>query len=85
MKEEFVDSETGWFASRERVSSANSGVEVIEETLTDPLTGEVYRSRRAPSYARPIAEWVGHIQESKELMTETERGKRWSAGSRPRG
>jgi hypothetical protein len=48
-------------------------VAVIEETVTDPKTGEVYRSSRAASYSRTIADWVRTIEESKELIAESRR------------
>jgi hypothetical protein len=68
MKERFVDPETGWTVSREAVVSPPSNVAVIEETVTDPQTGEVYRSSRAASYSRAIADWVRTIEETKELI-----------------
>jgi hypothetical protein len=75
MREVFVDSETGWAATRETVIAPRSRAEVIHETVTDPLTGEVYRSSRVPGYPRPIAEWVQDIVETKELLAEFERRK----------
>jgi hypothetical protein len=65
MKEHLIDAETGWVATRESVIYPYSGMAVIEETVTDPLTGEVYRSSRAASYARPLTEWIRQIQEGK--------------------
>src|SRR5262249_48572734 len=65
MKTTYRDPETGWSVTREAVTNLQSGVEVIEETLTDPRTGEVYHGSRAASYARPIAEWVQAIVETK--------------------
>ena len=76
MKEELVDPETGWAATRERVIYPYSGAEVIEETVTDPQTGKVYRSSRVASYSRPIAEWVRQIQEARDLITQRERGRK---------
>ena len=73
MKERFIDPETGWAATRETVVYPRAPTEVIEETVTDPLTGEVYRSSRVISCPRTIAEWVGTIQETKELIAESER------------
>jgi hypothetical protein len=65
MREAFVDPETGWAATRESVIPPKSCVEVIDETVTDPVTGKVYRSRRAAGYPRPISEWVREIIEAK--------------------
>jgi hypothetical protein len=76
MKERFVDPETGWTATRETVIHPQSRAELIEETIMDPLTGEVYRSSRVASYARTIAEWVGEIRETKEWVVEWEREKK---------
>lgn len=73
MREVFVDSETGWAATRETVIASRSCAEVIHETVTDPLTGEVYRSSRVAGYLRSIAEWVHDIVETKEQMAEFER------------
>jgi hypothetical protein len=75
MREVFVDPETGWAATRETVIAPRSCAEVINETVTDPLTGKVYHSSRVAGYSRPIAEWVQEIVETKELMAEFERRK----------
>ena len=64
MRARFVDAETGWTETRETLSYPESSAEVIEQTVTDPMNGKVYRSSRAASYARPIAEWVRAILES---------------------
>jgi hypothetical protein len=76
MKKRFADPETGWTATRETVIHPQSHAKVIEETITDPLTGEVYRSSRVASYSRTIAEWVGAIRETKEWLAEREREKK---------
>jgi hypothetical protein len=73
MRERFVDPETGWTATRETVIRPESRAEVIEETITDPVTGEVYRSCRVASSSRTIAEWVGAIRETREWIAESER------------
>jgi hypothetical protein len=75
MKEHLVDPQTGWAATRERVVFTHAGAAVIEETVTDPLTGQVYRGCRVASYWRPIGEWIRQIQEAEAFMTETERGR----------
>jgi hypothetical protein len=79
MKERFIDPDTGWAVTRETVVYPRSPTEVIEETVTDPLTGEVYRSSRVPSCPCTIAEWVEAIQETKELITESERRRKQRA------
>ena len=71
MQEKFIDAETGWMATRTRICSAPSGAAIIEETVTDPLTGDVFRSSRVASYARPLAAWIDEIREAKQ----------WIAGS----
>jgi hypothetical protein len=70
MREAFVDPETGWSATRETVIAPRSCIEVISETVADPLTGEVYRRSRVPGYQRSLTEWVQEIVETKEMMKE---------------
>jgi len=75
MKKMFVDRETGWTATRETMVNPGSRVAVVEETVTDPKTGKIYRSSRVATYLRSIAEWVYAIEEMKEEPAQSERAK----------
>jgi hypothetical protein len=66
MNESLVDPETGWSVTRVTRINSRSGVRVVEETVTDPESGKVYRSTRVATYSRPIAAWVQAIKETKE-------------------
>jgi hypothetical protein len=73
MKKVFVDRETGWAASRETRIHPGSWMAVVEETVTDPKTGKVFRSSRVATYRRSITEWVQAIEETKEDPAHCER------------
>jgi hypothetical protein len=81
MKTTFLDPETGWSGTREAITNPRSGAEVIEETVKDPQTGQVYRSSRAASYVRPIAEWVQAILETKERFEPSRQGEEHRPGA----
>jgi|SRR5438552_12366139 len=65
MKETFVDPATGWIVARQTVTRC--GVELIEETVTDPQTGEVHQGGlRSPSIPRDLGAWVQGIISQRE-------------------
>src|ERR1051325_997008 len=49
MKNAFLDPGTGWLVTRER-KMLSSGVKVIDTSITDPDTGDVYHDRRVATY-----------------------------------
>jgi hypothetical protein len=53
--------------------NSQSGAEVIEETITDPQTGETHHGTRLASYPRTIAAWVQQIAETREMMARANR------------
>jgi hypothetical protein len=73
MKKTFVDFETGWTVTRETSISPRSGAEVIEETITDPETGETHHCTRLAGYPRSTAQWVQQIAETREMMKQIDR------------
>jgi hypothetical protein len=62
MKKTFVDPETGWAVIQEPTES-QTGAEVIQETITDPQTGETYLRIRPASGSQSIAEWVQRLRQ----------------------
>lgn len=66
MKESFVDAATGWFVTRERKTQA--GVDVIQTSITDPETGDIYHSHRVANCPLNIEEWVRDIGDSKNSL-----------------
>jgi hypothetical protein len=73
MKERFIDRETGWLVTRETRVLPQSAVKVVEETVTDPQSGRVYRGTRLASRPGNIAEWVQAIEEAKQETALLER------------
>lgn len=73
MKETFVDAETGWIVTRETVSVTRAGEDVIEETITNPQTGEQEQSTHLASYQCSVAERVRKSAEWKVLWAESDR------------
>ncbi|MCA1658398.1 MAG: hypothetical protein LC627_03765, partial [Verrucomicrobiaceae bacterium] len=73
MKKTFVDPETGWIVTQEPLRQRWSGEEVIEETITNPETGETHHCTRLARYHKSVAKWLRDIARSKRLHEESER------------
>jgi hypothetical protein len=73
MKHTFKDLETGWTVMQEKSFNPDTGIEVFEETVTDPETGETYHRKGLSSHEESIAEWVQQIVQTREAQIRFER------------